>query len=142
MKKYILIPLIALAFGCSSAQTLVSPATQKPKVYFIRVTVNSGIFGSMKAFIDDKIVCNLNNNKYSIHEVEPGNHKFTIQNSGKKAKAGTANEAIFIEMEAGKTYYVTVQYQTSGFNYNLYCQETTENSAKVIMAKCELDNCL
>ncbi len=100
-------------------------------VYFIRSTGFSGSATSFKAFIDDNFVCNLNNKRYSIHEIEPGEHKFTVQFAGKKSKKKA--EPIMIEMEAGKTYYVQMIFQTGLIKNNLYCQEVTKSSADAMI---------
>lgn len=109
----------------------------KAQVYFIRSTGFAGSMSAFTAFIDENLVCKLNNKKYSIHEITPGEHSFTVQFAGKSAKKKA--EPITIEVEAGKTYYVQMVFQTGAFKNNLYCQEVTENSAKTILVDCEED---
>ncbi|MDN3677355.1 DUF2846 domain-containing protein [Flavobacterium paronense] len=109
----------------------------KAKVYFIRSTGFQGSATAFTAFIDKQLVCKLNNKKYSIHELEPGEHVFTVQFGGKKAKEKA--EPITINIEAGKTYYIQMIFQTGLFVNNLYCQEVTENSAKTILIDCVED---
>jgi len=109
----------------------------KGKVYFIRSTGFQGSASAFTAFIDKQLVCRLNNKKYSIHEVEAGEHIFTVQFGGKKAKEKA--EPITINIEAGKTYYIQMIFQTGVLVNNLYCQEVTENSAKTILLNCVED---
>jgi hypothetical protein len=90
------------------------------------------------AFIDKQLVCKLNNNKYSIHQVDPGKHIFTVQFDGNEAKAKA--EPITINVEAGKTYYVQMLLQASLVVSNLYCQEVTEMSAKTVLPSLKIDN--
>lgn len=111
------------------------------KVYFIRSTGFQGSAAAFTAFIDDQLVCKLNNKRYSIHEVPEGEHAFTVQFGGKQAKAKA--EPIVINVEEGKNYYVQMVFQTGVLKNNLYCQEVTENSANTILADCVEDtNCI
>jgi hypothetical protein len=111
------------------------------KVYFIRSTGFQGSAVAFTAFIDKQLACKLNNKKFSIHQVSPGEHTFTVQFAGKKAKEKA--EPITINIEEGKTYYVQMVFQPGLLKNNLYCQEVTENSAKTVLANCVEDsNCL
>ena len=129
-KISLLLIVVMLSSFCLSQET-------KGKVYFIRSTGFQGSASAFTAFIDKQLVCRLNNNKYSIHEVDPGEHVFTVQFGGKKAKEKA--EPITINIEAGKTYYIQMIFQTGVFVNNLYCQEVTENSAKTILVNCVED---
>lgn len=103
----------------------------KAIIYFIRSTGFNGSLAAFTAFIDKQLVCKLNNKKYSIHQVEPGAHIFTVQFAGKVAKEKA--EPITINVEAGKTYYIQMIFQAGFLVNNLYCQEVTESSAKTIL---------
>ena len=107
------------------------------RVYFIRSTGFQGSATAFTAFIDQQLVCKLNNKKFSIHQVEPGEHNFSVQFAGKQSKAKA--EQIQINIEAGKTYYVQMVFQPGMIKNNLYCQEVTENSAKTILVNCVED---
>jgi hypothetical protein len=131
MKK--IISLMALMMVSS----LFVQAQEKAKIYFIRSTGFQGSAVAFTAFIDKQLVCKLNNKRYSVHEVEPGEHVFTVQFAGKEAKSKA--EPISINVEAGKKYYIQMVFQTGALKNNLYCQEVTENSAKTILEKCEED---
>lgn len=110
------------------------------KVYFIRGKGHNGSATSFKAFMDDSLVCKLNNKSYSIHIVKAGEHKFTVQFAGTVAKERA--EAIKINVEAGKTYYIQMIIQPGFAVNNLYCQEVTENSAKTVLLNLKEDtNC-
>lgn len=50
-------------------------------------------------------------------------------------------ERVEIELEAGKTYYIQLIFQTGLIKNNLYCQEVTKSSAKTMMDKLKEDNC-
>lgn len=110
----------------------------KATIYFIRATGFMTSVTPFTAFIDKQLVCKLNNNKYSIHQVDPGKHIFTVQFDGNEAKAKA--EPITINVEAGKTYYVQMLLQASLVVSNLYCQEVTEMSAKTVLPSLKIDN--
>ena len=140
MKKSILLFLCILSFNIVIGQEIdknVVDSTQTAKVYFLRSTGFAGSAAGFTAFIDDQLACNLNNKRYSIHEVSPGKHKFTVQFGGKKSKKKA--EPILIEMEAGKTYYVQMLFQTGIIKNNLYCQEVTKCSADAVMSDLKED---
>lgn len=107
------------------------------KVYFIRSTGFNGSAVPFTTFIDDQLVCKLNNKRFSIHEVKPGQHSFSVQFAGKTSKEKA--ERITINVEAGKTYYVQLVFQAGAFKNNLYCQEVTQNSAEMVLNACKED---
>lgn len=113
--------------------------TGTAKVYFMRSTGFSGSAQGFTVFIDDKIVCKLNNRRYSQHDIAPGTHQFSVQYAGKSAKDKA--ERIEINVEAGKTYYIQLISQTGLLKNNLFCQEVTENSAKTMLGSLREDTC-
>ncbi len=96
-------------------------------VYFIRGKGNSGSATAFSALIDDELVCKLNNRRYSMHQVTPGNHQFKAQFGGKKGKEKA--EIAEIEVEAGKTYYIQMTMQMSFWVNDLTPVEITRNTA-------------
>ena len=117
-----------------------SKAQESGKIYFLRSTGFTGSATSFKAFIDKQIVCKVSNKSYSEHEVKPGEHQVDVQFSGKEYKGNDA--AIIINVEAGKSYYVQMVIKTKFTKNDLYCQEVTESTAKVMMKELEKDaNC-
>ena len=134
MRKVILALLTMITFQGISAQEADASddvSTNTAKVYFLRSTGFAGSAAGFTAFIDDTLVCKLNNKRFSVHEVPAGKHKFTVQFAGKKSKKRA--EPIYIEMEAGNTYYVQMVFQTGIIKNNLYCQEVTKSSADAVM---------
>ena len=130
IKKALLVSFLAIA-SIANAQ----------KVVVIRQSVNSGIVGGISVFVDDKLMCkNLNNNRHVEFTLTPGKHIFIVQFSGPNVKEKAKKEAIDIEMESGKTYYVAVNYQIKGLVGNIYPIEITENSARKILQASTLDN--
>jgi hypothetical protein len=106
-------------------------------VYFIRSTGYQGSAVAFTAFIDRQLVCKLNNKKYSVHKVVPGERSFSVQFAGKNAKENV--EEIRINIEEGKTYFIQMILQTGLLINNLYCQEVTQNSAKLVLVNCVED---
>lgn len=90
-----------------------------------------GALVPFSVFINDTIQCRLNKKSYSIHQVPPGAHRFTVQFSGKKSKVRA--EPIVIDIEAGETYYIQLITQSGLIKNNLYCQEVTASSASTIL---------
>ena len=112
---------------------------QSGKVYFMRSTGFQGSAQGFTVFIDDSVVCKLNNKRFSIHDVAPGTHRFSVQFAGKSSKEKA--ERIEIEIEAGKTYYIQLIFQSGLVKNNLYCQEVTKSSANTMLDKLKEDNC-
>lgn len=129
--------LLTLAFALVALASA-AMAQEKAKIYFLRSTGFSGSATSFKCFIDKKIVCNLNNKRYSLHEVDSGRHQVDVQFSGKEYKQN--DEPVFIDVEPGKTYYVQLTLKAK-FISDLLCQEITQNTAKVMMKELKEDNC-
>lgn len=109
------------------------------RIYFLRSTgYNWG--GAFKAFIDGKMVCNVQNKKFSVHEVKPGEHRFAVQFTGNEYT--TKDEPVVINVEAGKSYYVQMAIKQKFAGRDLYCQEVTEGTAKTLMKELKEDsNC-
>jgi len=128
----LLVPLISVSLNAQGDST-----TQNGKVYFMRSTGFQGSAQGFTVFIDDVVVCKLNNKRFSIHEIAPGKHIFSVQFAGKSSKEKA--ERIEITVEPGKTYYIQLIFQTGFIKNNLYCQEVTENSARTVMSGLEED---
>lgn len=140
-KKVILfIIFFAAALAMYGQDQGVTPdSANNGKVYFLRSTGFQGSAQGFTVFIDDMIVCKLNNKRFSIHELPPGTHKFSVQFAGKNSKEKA--ERIEIEIEPGKTYYIQLIFQTGLLKNNLYCQEVTKSSANTMMDKLKEDSC-
>lgn len=110
--------------------------TEQGQAYFIRSLNYVGSAVPFKLYIDDVLVCKLKNNKFSIHNLTPGQHSFSVQNTG--LSNHKKSEAIKINIEANKTSYLTI---VNGAN--LYLQEVTPASADQLFKKTvQQKNCL
>ncbi len=102
------------------------------QIYFIRYTGATGILYNDRVYIDNKQVCKLKNNKYSVHEVTTGEHIITIKGGGIQ----TVNETpLKIIVEEGKINYIEIVSHSGVIETEVYCQEINENSADVILKK-------
>lgn len=124
-----LFALVLFSFTTGKAQDLPenSADANYGLVYFIRGKGHAGSATAFSALIDDQLVCKLNNRRYSVHQVAPGNHRFKAQFGGKKGKEKA--EIAEIEVEAGKTYYIQMTMQMSFWVNDLSPQEITRNTA-------------
>lgn len=127
--------LSALLFSLIFTFTMSGQETGK--IYFLRSTGFQGSASAFKTFIDGEFVCKLNNKKYSVHEVPVGKHECSVQFGGKKSKEKA--EKFEVQVEAGKSTYVELVFETGLFINNIYCQEVTENTAINKMEKMEED---
>ncbi|HLP35973.1 hypothetical protein [Lacibacter sp.] len=134
MKQIIFLAVVALA---ASAPVCSFSQDKKATVYFIRETGMPGFALGFNAFIDSAVVCRLNNNRYSVHEVSAGVHSFHAQTMGKKE--AKYPERIVLDLEEGKTYYIQMVYVDKYFVDKLYVQEITSGTAQVKLKKCKED---
>ena len=142
MKKTILLSLFALSASLlqtAAAQDMATaPNTEgTAKIVFIRATGHPGSATAFTTFIDDNLVCRLNNKRFSTHSVAPGEHTISVQFAGKESKEKA--ERIKINTDAGKTYYVQLIIQQGLWMNNVFCQEVTENSANLLLPKLKED---
>jgi uncharacterized alpha/beta hydrolase family protein len=124
-----------------SQEAIQEEVSNNAKIVFMRSTGFNGSASAFTTFIDDQLVCRLNNKRFSTHIVSPGQHTVSVQFAGKSSKEKA--ERISIEVEGGKTYYVQLIFQPGMFVNNLYCQEVTKSSANLLLPKLQEDtSCL
>lgn len=101
---------------------------EKATVYLVR-GAGPDNFVPYFTYVDDTLMCKLGNGKFSVHELEPGERKIHAQYKGKvKSNAETD---LFIKLEAGKTYYISVNIETKAFGKGyFYCEQLTEEVGK------------
>ena len=134
MNKALTLVFFVFIGSASFAQAPDTTSKQKATgtVYFMRATNLAMYMSTFAAFIDNELVCRLDDHKYSAHELKPGKHVFTMQAGGKKNRQ--KNQQVELNIEAGKTYYFEPQIET-GLVYNVFIQEITESAAKRLMDK-------
>ena len=108
-------------------------------LYFIRSTGLQGGAVPFSIFMDNQKICKLNNNRYSIHEINPGEHNITMQFRGKKPK----DFGKVFNILPGNSYYFELGLkQVSKIDYRLYFHEISKNKADDLMKSLKEDvNC-
>jgi len=126
-------PLIALLFSFSTLLCKAQDSTSSvlATVYFMRASGTMGL-SAFSAFIDDTLACHLHNNRFSVHMLPPGLHKFSTRADGKKPKKNV--KTLDIPMAAGKKYYVMVDVVAGYLSGAMSVVEVTENTARKMFA--------
>lgn len=132
--KFIFITCVLLLSGMiSEAQS--NTAT----VYFIRERALEGSVLTYYAYMDDQMLCKINNSKYSVHEVPVGPHLFAIQFPNRKPDDKTEG-AVTITLEPGKTYYQKANPVSQLVRYYIGLVEVTENAFNKLKPGLNLDD--
>ena len=137
-KKQISFVLLFVGFFlCGKAQD--KNVNEMATVYFMRAT-GAAAFGTFNTFIDDSLVCYLNNNCYSVHALNAGLHRFQVRVNGKKTNKNL--QILNLELEANKKYYIFIDIKSHFYYGSISLLEITENSAKKMFASLKEDsNC-
>ncbi|MCD0488061.1 DUF2846 domain-containing protein [Pedobacter sp. MC2016-14] len=98
------------------------------KICFIRSTNSIGSMVAYKVYIDDELVCNLKNKRYSTHNVTPGEHTVSVQNTG--LSSHKKSRPLKITVAADKTNYLVVVNAS-----DVYLQESVESSAQELLKR-------
>lgn len=126
--------LLTVFFFLSSfsifAQDVLTPSGSST-IIFIRDTGFHGSLTPINAFIDDEIVCRLNNECYSIHEIDPGEHTFWV--TFMTTKPGALADRVEINTKPGKTYYIQSALKVAILAPALYCKEAMPEDAEQAM---------
>ena len=145
MKKYLLLGLFSSFFLCSFAQPqefypvkkLENHVIEKGEIIFIRKTGIAGWAIPFKTFINEDLVCKINNKRFSKHEVEAGSYLCTAQFYGKKRNIKRENASI--EVRAGEKKYVLLQMDYGLFYNSLSTIEIPEKTALKIISEIKED---
>lgn len=137
MKKLFLsVLLLVIVSHYSIAQD--SSRTSSAKVYLLRATGTIGKISAFNIFMDDALICKLNNNKYSVHSVQPGVHKFQVRFDGNSTRKKI--QVLELNFEAGESYYINVEALERGFVNTLNLIEVTANTFKKMSPGLKEDN--
>jgi hypothetical protein len=104
---------------------------QDGKVYFLRSDGFQAPAAPFTLFVDHKVVGRLPNKRFSIHNVNPGDHTFSSQFSGKKSKEKA--EKLQEKIEAGKTYYIKLSFKHGWFQNKLSFKQVNEETANKLL---------
>lgn len=124
MKNFIILfvfNLILLFSGNLKAQ-------ENGQIYFMRSTNNIGSLLAYRVYIDGQEVCHIKNQRYSAHNVTPGEHTVSIKAGGLGSK--DASRPMKIIVEAGKNNYMVI---ING--KDIYMQEVVESSARELLKR-------
>lgn len=113
--------------------------TSKAKIILIREGMHEGSAAASSIFLNDSILCKLNNKKYSVHEVESGNYNFHAQWGGNRRGSDTRGD-IQINIEDGKTYYIKFNVVAKAFNGYVGLIEVTESTYNKLKDELKLDD--
>ncbi len=124
MNKYFLTFFISLA-------TIIhlQAQSQTATVYLVRSLSDTDFYVPYFTYMDDFLLCRLGSGNYSVHEVKPGEHKFHAQYKG-KIKSSPETDLV-LNLEAGKTYYISIKIFTKAFSKGyFYCEQLSEEDGK------------
>lgn len=136
LKKIILSLIITFNFSIS-VNSQETENKETGKIYFLRSSGLVGFYAPFNTYIDDELVCDLHNKKYSIHEVSAGNHECNVTFDG--LKIGEKAEKCLIRVESGKITYVQFFLKNGFFSFRIYGEEISEATAKEKMKKMKED---
>jgi len=101
------------------------------KVYVFRGADVVALADPFNLYIDSQLVCKLFYMHYSIHQLTPGIHNFSVRfkNIEPGSKADRKTITTPINIEAGKIYYVHITVIKGLIQNTLVCEEITEEVA-------------
>jgi hypothetical protein len=104
--------------------------SQKATVFLLRsVGHDLDQFVPYFIYMDKVLLCNLGESNYSVHEVEPGEHRFHAQYKGKVKS--TPETELLVNLESGKTYYISVNLKTKAFGKgSFYCEQLSDEEGE------------
>jgi len=110
-----------------------NPNLSFSKVYFLRKTPSASSLIGYEIFIDEKSICKLNNNMYTVHEVRPGKHVFSVQFFGRTLKEKA--EKLKVDILPGKTYYIEVTQNSKIYEPDTYCILMSDEAGNFLLDK-------
>ena len=125
MKKLCLILLLVLPLSYH-----VIAQNKKATVYLFRsIGHDLDQFVPYYTYVDKVLLCKLQESTYSMHEVEPGEHRFHVQYKGKVKS--TPETELVVNLEAGKNYYFSVNLKAKAFGKGrFYCEQMSEEEGE------------
>jgi hypothetical protein len=102
----------------------------KGRVYFFQCRKSTAmkLGPGNSVFMDKKLICQLQNKRFSLQEIELGEHTFSFQPNGKELEKKFEDQSITINVESGKTYYIELFTISHFITADYFCQEVPENT--------------
>lgn len=123
MKKWHFLLFLMITTYCQ-----LQAQSDKATVYLLR-SVGPDQYVPYFTYLDSTLLCKLGNGKYSVHEVAPGEYKFHAQYKGKLKPSPETD--LPVNLEAGKTYYISVNISTKAFaKGSFYCEQLSEEEGQ------------
>jgi hypothetical protein len=107
------------------------------RVYLMRSTGFVGSFVPISVFVDDKFVCYLKNEEYSLFSLEPGRHSIAVQNNDKEVKPWTSTFNTVIN--PGQNAFVKLIAHHEG---KIIYQVEKEYSARILLQSLAKSKCV
>ena len=134
---YISIIFITLS-GRAECQAVNNEAPAE--VYFLRAKSLQGAAIAFRIFANDELICKLNNNRYTVHQLSPDSKTLSVQFKGGKIKKKTIRYDV--ELESGKTYYFGICITSGAFvNRPILCPVDKEEAEDFIKESKLDDKC-
>lgn len=87
-------------------------------------------------YLDDELLCKVGNGRFSVHQVNAGDHQIHAQYRGKISSSPEVR--LPLNLEPGKTYYVMIVVFTNNFSGGgHFCVELSETSGKKMLGLLE-----
>lgn len=128
--KIVILTLALITSNCCFAQD----AT----VTIVRKKLYTGQNGPLKVFIDGKLVCQVNDNAYTVQSLPEGKHKVAVQYSGKTLK----DNAETFELDAKPDAAYFLKTSKEGIKQKLVLEEVTHSTWEKLKEDLQQDDCL
>ena len=127
--------------GKSSTTAIAPSATAKDSsyIYIYRGGQFGGAFTNFSIWVDNAKLCKLSNGRYFMIAVDPGTHSVSAKRGG--VGIGKKETEVEIDVEKGKSYYVSCSMKQSITRVRLEMQEVMPKTGIRDVEKMKLDNC-
>ncbi len=115
------------------------PGQDSSYIYIFRGGQFSGAFTNFAIWVDETKLCKISNNKYLRVPVMPGTHIVSAKQGG--IAIMKKETEVEVDVEAGKSYYVSCAMKSSITRVRLDMQEVLEKTGKKAIETMKVDNC-
>lgn len=115
------------------------PAEDSSFIYIYRGGQFAGAFTNFAIWVDETKLCKISNNKFLRVPVSPGTHVVSAKQGG--VAIMKKETEVEIDVEAGKSYYVSCNMKSSITRVRLEMIEVVEKTGKRAIESMKPDNC-